>query len=116
MHRPEDVHPGLILLVICSHGLGAARGLRLRAGGHILKIYTTASLPTTSWKARPPTLLQKGVGWPVNPYGRDLNVFVDACRNMLNVEIVAAEFSPQQNQVIQFYLAAMAEKFPALLK
>jgi hypothetical protein len=115
MHRPEDVHPGLILRVICSHGLGAAHGLRLRAGGHILKIYTTASLPTASWKARPPTLLQKG-GWPVNPYGRDLNVFVDACRNMLNVEIVAAEFTPQQNQVIQFYLAAMAEKFPALLK
>ena len=45
----------------------------------------------------------------LNPYGRDLDVFVDACRNMLNVEIVAAEFTPLQNQVIQFYLAAMAE-------
>ena len=52
----------------------------------------------------------------MSPYGRDLNSFVDACKLMLNVEVVAAEFTPQQNQVIQFYLAALAEKFPALLK
>jgi hypothetical protein len=52
----------------------------------------------------------------VGAYGRDINAFVDACKNMLAVEIVATEINLQQNQVIQFYLAAMAEKFPALLK
>jgi len=52
----------------------------------------------------------------VSPYGRDINAFIDGCKLMLNIEVLATEFTPQQNQVIQFYLAAMAEKFPALLK
>jgi hypothetical protein len=52
----------------------------------------------------------------VSPYGRDINTFVDGCKLLLNTEIVAAELTPQQNQVIQYYIAALAEKFPALLK
>jgi hypothetical protein len=52
----------------------------------------------------------------MSPFGRDINAFVDACKLMLNAEIVATELTPQQNQVIQYYIAAMAEKFPAVVK
>lgn len=51
----------------------------------------------------------------MSPYGKDINSFVDACV-LLNTEIVAAELTPQQNQVIQYCIAALIEKFPALLK
>jgi hypothetical protein len=65
--------------------------------------------------AGPSALLQKG-RWTLSPYGRDINTFVDGCKLLLNTEIVAAELTPQQNQVIQYYLAALVAKFPALLK
>jgi hypothetical protein len=52
----------------------------------------------------------------MSPYGRDINAFVDGCKMLLNVEILPADLTPQQNQVIQYYLAALVAKFPALLK
>jgi hypothetical protein len=60
------------------------------------------------------TISESGGG--MSPYGKDINSFVDACKLLLNAEIVAAELTPQQNQVIQYYIAALIEKFPALLK
>lgn len=52
----------------------------------------------------------------MSPYSRDLNAFVDACVMLLSEDIVAASFTIKENQILQFYLAAMIAKFPALLK
>ena len=52
----------------------------------------------------------------MSPYGRDINTFVEACELLLSNEVVAADFTLQENQVLQYYLAALGAKFPALLK
>ena len=52
----------------------------------------------------------------MSPYGKDINAFIDACQKMLSVELVSSDLTPQQNQVIQYYLAALVAKFPALLE
>ena len=71
-------------------------------------------MPTASWKARPPTLLQEG-GGTVSPYNRDILAFVEACETLLSVDSVILNLSRQESQVIQYYLAALGAKFPALL-
>ena len=50
------------------------------------------------------------------PYGRDINTFVEASEMLLSHEVVAANLSLPEHQVIQFYLAALLAKFPAILK
>ena len=40
----------------------------------------------------------------------------DACEMLLSIEVVAANLTVQENQVIQHYLAALVEKFPTRLK
>lgn len=72
-------------------------------------------MPTASWKARPPTQLQKG-GGTVSPYNRDITLFVDACETLLNVDIGLTKLTVKEDQIIQYYIAALAAKFPALLK
>ena len=52
----------------------------------------------------------------MSPYGKDINAFIDACQKMLSVELVSSDLTPQQNQVIQYCIAALIEKFPVLLK
>lgn len=52
----------------------------------------------------------------MSPYGKDIHTFMDACEALLQVEIVAADLSEQEGRIIQYYLAALAAKFPALLK
>jgi hypothetical protein len=52
----------------------------------------------------------------VSPTGKDLNTFVDACETLLRADIVAADFTLQESQIIQYYIAALAAKYPALLK
>ena len=56
-----------------------------------------------------------GDGLLMSPYGKDMNAFVDACEKMLSIEVVAEDLIAQQNQIIQYYLAALMAKFPALL-
>jgi len=67
------------------------------------------------YRFMPPSLWQKGRD-TVSPYSRDLNAFVDACTMLLSDDITAANLTVKEHQVLQFYLAAMIAKFPALLK
>ena len=76
---------------------------------------TNASLSTACWKARPPTLSQKG-DRIVSPHGRDINTFVAACGTLLGTNIMTAELTEQEGQLIQYYIAALATKFPALVE
>jgi hypothetical protein len=69
---------------------------------------------TATWKARPPTLSQKG-GRIVSPHGRDINTFVSACETLLGINVATAEFTEQEARLIQYYIAALAVKFPALV-
>jgi hypothetical protein len=71
-------------------------------------------MPTASWKAGPPTLLQRG-GDTVTLYNTEVMAFVDACETLLKVESVEVNRDRQQSQAIQYYLAALGAKFPALL-
>jgi hypothetical protein len=67
-----------------------------------------------SWKARPPTLSQKG-GRILSPQGRDINTFVSACETLLGITVATADLTEQEGQLIQYYIAALAAKFPALV-
>ena len=89
--------------------------LLLRAKRHSLELYIKRFMPTASRKAGPPTLWQK-VGAPVIPipYNREVMAFADASETLLKPEREAVKFTQQQNQVIQYYLAALGVKFPAL--
>lgn len=71
-------------------------------------------MPTASWKAEPPTLLQRG-GGSVTPYSREIMAFADACETLLKLDSVVVNLTQQQSQVIQYYLAALGARFPALL-
>ena len=71
-------------------------------------------MPTASWQAGPPTLLQRG-GGTVTPYNREILAFADACETLLKLDSMLVNLSRQQSQVIQYYLAALGTKFPALL-
>jgi hypothetical protein len=71
--------------------------------------------PKASWKARPPTLLKEG-GGTVSPYNRDIiRKFVEACETLLSIDSGIVNFTQQENQIIQYYLAALGAKFPTLL-
>ena len=48
-------------------------------------------------------------------YNTEVMEFVDACETLLKVESVEVNRDRQQSQVIQYYLAALGAKFPALL-
>ena len=78
------------------------------------KSTTNASLSTVCWKARPPTLSQKG-GPIVSPHGRDINTFVSACETLLGINVATVDLTEQEGQLIQYYIAALAVKFPALV-
>lgn len=52
----------------------------------------------------------------MSPYSRDINAFVDACTRLLSDNIAAASLTVKENQILQFYLAAMLAKFPAIIK
>jgi len=65
-------------------------------------------------RARPPTLSQKG-GRILSPHGRDINAFVSACETLLGINVTTADLTEQEGQLIQYYIAALAAKFPALV-
>lgn len=50
----------------------------------------------------------------MSPYNRDLTAAVDACTALLDEE--AATLTVKENQLLQYYLAAMTAKFPALIE
>ena len=62
-----------------------------------------------------PGIIEKG-GGPVSPYNRDLTAFVDACTALLDEEVTAANLTVKESQLLQYYLAAMTAKFPALIE
>ena len=53
--------------------------------------------------------------WLVSPYKQDLKSFVDGCEKLLSFDIELVGFTPKEHQVIQYYIAALTAKFPALL-
>jgi len=71
-------------------------------------------MPTVSWKTGPPPLFQRD-GDTVSPYNRDIMAFVDACESLLHDDIMVVNCSRQENLIIQYYIAALGAKFPALL-
>jgi hypothetical protein len=52
----------------------------------------------------------------MSPYKQDMKAFADACETLLRLEFVADNLSERDHQVIQYYIAALAAKFPSLLK
>ena len=48
-------------------------------------------------------------------YKEDLKVFVDGCERLLGYDFEMLNFTPKEHQVIQYYIAALTAKFPALL-
>jgi hypothetical protein len=55
-----------------------------------------------------------GDGGTVTPYNREIMAFADACETLLKVDSVVVNLTQQQSKVIQYYLAALGAKFPAL--
>jgi hypothetical protein len=51
----------------------------------------------------------------VSPHGRDINTFVSACETILGINVATADLTEQEGQLIQYYIAALAAKFPALV-
>ena len=52
----------------------------------------------------------------VSPTSKDINTFVAACETLLSPAIMPQELSAREAQAIQYYLSALAVKFPAILK
>jgi len=89
--------------------------LLLRAGWNTLSIHNQRLTVDGFWKARPPTLSQKGTRI-VSPHGRDINTFVSACETLLGIHVAAADLTEQEGRLIQYYISALAAKFPALVE
>lgn len=51
----------------------------------------------------------------MNSHRRDLNIFVIACDALLSLDTVPQDFTSQDHQVMQYYLAALTAKYPALI-
>jgi len=51
----------------------------------------------------------------LSPHGRDINAFVSACETLLGINVTTADLTEQEGQLIQYYIAALAAKFPALV-
>jgi len=52
----------------------------------------------------------------VSPYNRDIiRAFVEACERLLSIDSGIVNLTQQENQIIQYYLAALGAKFPTLL-
>ena len=71
-------------------------------------------MPTAFGQARPPTLSQRN-GDNVTPFNSEIMAFADACERLMKVDGVVVNLNRPQSQVIQYYLAALGAKFPALL-
>jgi hypothetical protein len=52
----------------------------------------------------------------MSPHGRDINTFVTACEALLGTNVATADLTEQEGQLIQYYIAALAAKFPALVE
>ena len=87
----------------------------LRARRSTIERHIERFKPTASWKARLPPLLKEG-GGTVSPYNRDfIRAFVEACETLLSIDSGIVNLTQQENQIIQYYLAALGAKFPTLL-
>ena len=51
----------------------------------------------------------------MTPHGRDINTFVVACETLLGLDVTAADLTEQEGRIVQYYIAALAAKFPALV-
>ena len=98
-----------------SRGFTLSSLLLLGAGWHTLETHHYVPLSTAFRKPRAPTLSQKG-GPLMSPHGRDINRFVAACEALLEMNVATADLTEQEGQLIQYYIAALAAKFPALVE
>lgn len=49
------------------------------------------------------------------PLSKDVNKFVSACETLLEAAIMCKDFNAFETRAIQYYLLAMAAKFPAVV-
>lgn len=52
----------------------------------------------------------------MSPFNKHLAEFVIAAESLLEFDHVLLPLTPKDQQTIQYYLAALAAKYPALLK
>ena len=50
----------------------------------------------------------------VSPAGKDILTFVAACETLLSPAIVPKDLTEHESRAIQYYLAALSAKFPAI--
>jgi hypothetical protein len=48
------------------------------------------------------------------PLRKDIHTFIAACENLLGRDITPDNLNESEGHVIQYYLSALAAKFPAL--
>ena len=51
----------------------------------------------------------------VSAIGKEINTFVAVCESLLSPTFMANDLSQKESHAIQFYLAALRAKFPALV-
>ncbi len=51
----------------------------------------------------------------MSSYSRDINLFMVACDALLSIDIEQVELTHTEIKIIQFYISALREKFPALV-
>ena len=49
----------------------------------------------------------------MSTYLRDINLFMVACDALLSIDLEQIELAPTERKIIQFYISALGEKFPA---
>ena len=51
----------------------------------------------------------------MSPYRKDINAFAVTCEALLSVDIVSENLNEIDNRLVQYYIAALAAKFPVRL-
>jgi hypothetical protein len=58
---------------------------------------------------------QSKVGKKMTPCRKDINTFMVICERLLGHDVVVADLTDTEARVIQYYISALAEKFPSLI-